>query len=104
MARDRARKKVHEERKRIAKSPCDFKHVADDGTERHCPSKAVVEYVCIACEHLAQNKPNREIHASYGCKNHSEWALARMKKHALTKHPVNLLRAVAAGLAGEEVF
>jgi len=90
-ARDRARKAAYEEKQRIAKYPCDH-----DG----CKAKSTVEHVCIACEHLKKKEP----HVSHACSKHAAWALEKTKKHTLTKHPVNLLRAIAAGLAGEEVF
>jgi hypothetical protein len=35
------------------------------------------------------------------CPWHREDAAAKIKKHALTAHPVNLLRAVVAGLNGD---
>ena len=90
-ARDRARKAKHLEQQEIAKHPCSFEG---------CKAKAKSKFECIACEHLKRKEP----HISYGCSKHAEWAMEQMKKHALTKHPVNLLRAIAAGLAGEEVF
>lgn len=91
LARQRAKEHLKAEKARIAKNDC-----STDG----CDNKAKVEYACIACEHLKKKKP----YVQYACSQHSAVAATATKKHTLTKHPVNLLRAIAAGLAGEEVF
>lgn len=95
LARKRAAKQKHEELQRIRRHKCSVEG---------CIQRAVAEYVCIVCEHLAESKPDKETFVTYGCTKHNEWAMHTTRRHALKKHPINLLRAVAAGLAGEEVF
>ncbi len=52
---------------------------------------------CLTCEKLGKN------FRIISCGKHRVEGLSRVKKHALTKHPANLLRVVAAGLKGEEI-
>ena len=82
--------------KRAAKRPeriegtCSF-----EGCERH----AVQNHECLTCE----AKQKEEVFSLKTCPYHHEQIRARMKKHALTAHPVNILRAVVAGLKGQDL-
>jgi len=77
-------------RKREYQGPC---------AHSDCEANAYSKASCITCEELGAQKP-----AGYAfCLAHQDWAIAKIKKHALVKHPVNIVRAVAAGLRGEDV-
>lgn len=67
-----------------------------------CKKAAVVKHECITCE--KQSKTEKEGAVIYGCTQHSEASLEMAKRHALVKHPSNMVAAVGAALAGEDVF
>lgn len=60
-----------------------------------CNRLAVVKWDCITCE--KQNKT----HATYACAQHAEKGQAMARRHALVKHPANIVGAIGAGLKGE---
>lgn len=62
-----------------------------------CVEKALGMDECLTCEKLGRS------FRIISCAKHRADGLARVKKHALVKHPANLLRVVAAGLKGEEI-
>ncbi len=67
---------------------CDFKGCELDGRNHHA---------CITCEKLGKE------HKVHYCPLHRQETLGAVKRHALLKHPANLLRVVGAGLAGEDI-
>lgn len=74
------------------------------GTCDYCASTARVKHECRTCEKIRERKPEHETFAVQACRQHAEQAYADIKKHALTKHPTNLLGAIAAQLKGEGVI
>lgn len=70
-----------------------------DATCHACPRRAVVKYDCRTCQETG-GAPT----SVAGCREHTSEALSAIKKHALTKHPSNLLGAMVAQLRGEDVF
>ena len=65
-----------------------------------CTTGAAIRHECLACEAKKKDDP----FAIYGCQKHAQAVTERARKHALTKHPVNLMRGVVRQLAGEDVF
>lgn len=63
--------------------------------------KAVADDVLL--EETAQKFKDKEIFNVLCCGDHWEEGLRRTKRHAVTAHPVNLLRVVGAGLKGEKI-
>ncbi len=70
----------------------------------HCQRRAQAKHECITCEKLIKAGKVEAIFAVHACGHHQGEALAIMKKHVLTAHPVNILRGVVAQLKGEDVF
>lgn len=70
-----------------------------------CTKKARGEHVCLTCEklHEAGKLEEPEIHRKRYCASHREAMLTKVRKHAVTAHPANLLRVIAAGLKGERI-
>jgi hypothetical protein len=62
-----------------------------------CGKPALGMDECLTC--IAQGKEMKIL----SCAKHRQAGLSAVKKHALVKHPSNLLRVIAAGLAGEEI-
>lgn len=73
------------------KAPCSH----DD-----CKRRAKARHECIVCMKTSPDK----VFAVCACGHHQEEILATIKKHTLTAHPVNIVRAVIAQLKGEDVF
>jgi len=69
-----------------------------------CSSRAKAKHECLTCEKLVEAGKAKTIFAVYACGNHQNEALASIKKHAMVGHPVNILRAIAAQLKGEDVI
>jgi hypothetical protein len=61
---------------------------------------------CLSCEKLAAQAKIKveEIHAIHACDQHWADGVAKLKRHTLTAHPLNILRATGAALAGKDVF
>jgi hypothetical protein len=69
-----------------------------------CGEKSAAMHECLTCEKLHEENPlKHDKFAVFACHEHNAAGLAAVKKHALVKHPANLLRVVAAGLKGEEI-
>ena len=62
-----------------------------------CSADGKNTHACLTCEKLGKST---EIHY---CPAHRETGLGQIKKHALVRHPANLLRVIGAGLAGEDI-
>jgi len=62
-----------------------------------CGKPAIGVDECLTCEKLG--KSTRFL----SCAKHRQAGMSATKKHALVKHPSNLLRVIGAGLAGEEI-
>lgn len=62
-----------------------------------CKRRGGEKFTCRTCEGLGRKKP----YELAACVLHREEALAKVKKHTLVKHPVNIVRATIAGLKGE---
>lgn len=65
-----------------------------------CRRRAKAKHECVTCEKLA----SEERFFLFSCAYHHEPVKARVKRHALVAHPVNILRATGAALKGEDVF
>jgi hypothetical protein len=65
--------------------------------QRDCGAKVESMHECITCEKLGKN------YRIVCCGEHNVAGLAKLKKHALVRHPSNLLGVIAAGLKGEEI-
>lgn len=63
-----------------------------------CERKALQKHECRGCE-----AKGKDVFTLKTCQYHHEEIKGMMKKHAYTKHPVNLLRAVVAGLRGQDI-
>ncbi len=63
-----------------------------------CNARAKQKHECLTCEKLG-----KEVFTIAGCREHASWALTMVKRHALVKHPVNMLRVGAAALRGEDI-
>lgn len=61
-----------------------------------CKAKARIQHDCLTC--------NSETFRACKCEEHRIWAAEKIRRHALTAHPVNILRAMVAALRGEDVF
>ena len=62
-----------------------------------CNAKAKREMACVTCEQIKADEPFK----LKSCHKHFEALQQKIRKHALVKHPVNILGAVVAGLKGE---
>ncbi len=66
-----------------------------------CPRKARNTSHCVTCEALkAAGKRSDVVSVSF-CLAHAEWGTTKIRRHALVKHPANLVRAGIASLKGE---
>ena len=72
------------------KGPC----YADD-----CDRRGGEIFACVTCEDLGRENPFR----LQACSLHRFDALQEVKRHAVVKHPVNLLRVMGAALKGEDI-
>ena len=68
-----------------------------------CSRRAQVKHECVTCIKLKEAKKVETVFVVCGCRWHKPEALTIMKRHALTAHPVNLLRAGVAALKGESI-
>lgn len=69
-----------------------------------CTKVGKNSHTCLTCERLAATtQPDREVKVIHYCPDHRELGVTQIRKHALLKHPANVLRVVAAGLAGEDI-
>ena len=66
-----------------------------------CLRKARATFTCRTCEDLHAAGRRETITEIAFCHPHQPWAAEKIRRHALTKHPVNLVRAFVAGLKGE---
>lgn len=73
--------------------------------KKGCGKKGEGMDECLTCEHLImQGRRDRDKKFRVvSCAEHAPERLGIVKKHALTRHPSNLLRVIAAGLMGEEI-
>lgn len=69
-----------------------------------CNRRAKAKHECITCEYLLDAGKVESVHTVYACGHHQAEGLAAMKRHALTAHPINIVRAAVAALKGEDVF
>ena len=99
VARRMARKYRRAEEKKLAREIA-RNECSTDG----CKARAKVKNVCITCEYLVAAHKREDVHIVYGCSRHAHDALEGAKKHALTAHPSNLVKAAIAALGGEAVF
>lgn len=76
--------------KEIHAGPCGRLHQG-----KACLRKARVMRECITCERQGKKFITK------ACRHHSLEAEAEIRRHALTAHPVNLVRFVVAKLKGE---
>lgn len=80
-------------KKRRLSSPCDF-----------CKRRAKAKHECITCDWLKKDGKTDAIFTVHACGHHQEEGMAKIRKHALVAHPINLIRAAIAALKGEDVF
>lgn len=78
------------------KGPCFAKKCKQNGGTIHH---------CITCEELvrAGKLAAEDAFKVQCCAVHVHEGLKKVRRHAVTAHPANLLRVVAAGLRGEEI-
>ena len=77
--------------------------------KKGCQLNGGILHECLTCENLA--KAAEMAGEDHGivvfkiqcCTRHSDEGLKKVRRHALTAHPANLLRVVAAGLKGEQI-
>lgn len=72
-------------------------------SKKGCPALCIGEGICRTCEaqvELGKRKPENVFKLA-GCRQHAQWAVEKLKRHALIAHPQNIPRAVLAGLLGE---
>jgi hydroxylamine reductase (hybrid-cluster protein) len=69
-----------------------------------CKRRAKAKHECLTCEKLVEAGKQDTVFFAAGCGHHAQEAIERIKKHALTAHPVNILRGVVAQLKGGDVF
>jgi hypothetical protein len=70
---------------------------------KKCKHRGGEIFHCITCEQLrdAGKKTDAEVFRIQTCVAHRDKAIAKIKTHALVKHPVNILKVTIAGLKGE---
>jgi hypothetical protein len=84
-----------------------------------CDADGIAAHECVTCAALVEESnrthgrlrelfkqgKHKEIYVAFSCGDlkHREAVLRKVRKHAVTKHPANLLRVIGAGLAGEEI-
>lgn len=83
-------RKSRAERMSEVKGPC---------SRKNCDRRAKIELHCKTCDDLAVQK-GRKLHSVKACREHGEWAIAKIKRHSLVAHPLNLLRATTHALGG----
>lgn len=69
-----------------------------------CRRRAKAKHECLTCEKLVAAGKSETVFFAAGCGEHANETIQRIKRHALTAHPVNILRAVGAQLKGEDVL
>lgn len=69
--------------------------------KKGCEKDGVGMDECLTCENLGRTGSRKFRIVS--CIDHRLEGMGLVKKHALVKHPSNLLRVVAAGLMGEKI-
>lgn len=68
-----------------------------------CKRRVTTTHECRTCERLELVQDfDTSPKVMYACDRHYEAVVALMKRHAVTKHPLNLLRVFAGMLKGEE--
>lgn len=87
--RARARKRFKDSTK--VEGTCSFKN---------CNERVRAELHCRTCDALHDEKPKKPRFSVKTCREHSEWATAKIKKHTLARHPSNLARATLHALKG----
>jgi len=70
----------------------------------NCKRRAKSRRECLTCEKLVEAGKAESVFTLHACGYHQGNILERIKKHTLTAHPVNILRAMGAALKGEDVF
>ena len=68
------------------------------GKCHYCRLKARAKFDCLTCEKLGKKFSIR------ACDRHRDKAREDSRKHAMVKHPSNLLALGAAALKGEDVW
>lgn len=63
----------------------------------NCNAYVYQKAECLTCKRLGKS------FVKLACLHHYEAALSAVRRHALVKHPVNILRATIAGLKGENL-
>ncbi len=84
--------------------------------KKGCQLNGSILHECLTCEKLeleaAASRGNEDevgdldrskLFTIQACVVHSDEGLKKVRRHALTAHPANLLRVVAAGLKGEQI-
>lgn len=64
-----------------------------------CNVRAVTKFECRTCEAVG-----KEIFTLHSCAYHAPELQMQIRRHALVKHPVNIVRVAAAVLKGETEF
>lgn len=86
--------KVPKPKKERFKEKCSWR--AED---QICTVRAVTKFECRTCE-----ATGKEVFTLFSCAVHSPELQGQVRRHALVKHPVNIVRVAAAVLKGETEF
>jgi hypothetical protein len=70
-----------------------------------CKRNAFSKFSCKTCEALLDEGRlcAGNVVEYLFCSSHQDWAVERIKRHTMIGHPANVMRAIAAGLRGEEI-
>jgi hypothetical protein len=77
--------------------------------KKGCKQNGGTIHHCVTCEKIRDaqgSDPITKVHEVFTvqcCAVHFDEGLKKIRRHAVTAHPVNLLRVVAAGLKGEQI-
>lgn len=78
-------------------------HRGSCNVTKTCKQRGGEMFHCRTCEELrdAGKKTDDEVYRVQFCVGHRDKGIAKIKRHALLAHPVNILRVTVAGLKGE---
>lgn len=76
--------------------------------KKGCALNGGILHECLTCEKLSETSQVAhgepiEVFKVQACTVHSDEGLKRVRRHAVTAHPANLLGVIAAGLKGEVI-
>ena len=82
------------------KKPPRFKEACSwTNEEAFCTARAKTKFECRTCEDTG-----KDVFTLFACAFHAEEVQKQIRRHALVKHPVNIVRVAAAVLKGDAEF